>query len=748
MKLARLVAASLFLFAAAGAIASDPSYQWQRRVAGSGLGNPLTVNPLNPSTVFSAIGNQGAIVVSRDGGTSWSTLALVPGGGSIKAVCVSPLDTLVLLAGQERSGVADRVVRSTDGGTNWTETLAGEFSYFGVPIEFSEAHPDTVYTMMGTAFYRSTDFGATWAMRNGSPGFNTWCDAAVRPDSAGVLYVGDASSGIWKTTDGGATFHLVYATPGEIPMIAIDPVDPAVAYATKFNGPGSGVVKTTDFGESWQEVADFQAFTQCWGIAVDRTDHNRVVMGTYSADPARSGIYLSSDAGATWMRTSCGLHLPVSVNYGLLVLDSTRIFSLQDDGVYALGRIDLGGYLRASLHGVVYDSATGFPVTADVRLTQSICGSDSVIEQQTDPTGWFHFDGLHVSGGELNATYRIDVDPAIPYAQVSLSDVPCLPDGHPVSVPVASADIFVAGADSGGHAPYVLGILSSLGLRTAFWNTAYSGPAPLARGTEFTTKTVLYYAAGRTTPLTQAEDSALVACLDAGCGLIMAGQDLLERNPSAAIFTSKLRVGFSGNASIVYNEGTPGGILDSLNFFTNSNGADYPQSRDIMTATDSLTIPILGYGAGGATGVAGVRREFASNRAVFLGFGLETVNPTVKRETLIRRLFQYVTGTLAVGGRSEELPQAIRLEQNFPNPFNPSTMVSFTLPERMTVRLEVYDMLGRLVARLADGESFDAGEHRVSFRGEGLPSGVYACRLSAGGGSSTVARTRMMLLMR
>lgn len=54
----------------------------------------------------------------------------------------------------------------------------------------------------------------------------------------------------------------------------------------------------------------------------------------------------------------------------------------------------------------------------------------------------------------------------------------------------------------------------------------------------------------------------------------MTGQDLLERNPSSAIFTSVLGVGFGGNASNIYNEGTAGEILDSISLFTNSGGAD------------------------------------------------------------------------------------------------------------------------------------------------------------------------------
>ncbi|MGQ9604062.1 MAG: T9SS type A sorting domain-containing protein, partial [bacterium] len=71
------------------------------------------------------------------------------------------------------------------------------------------------------------------------------------------------------------------------------------------------------------------------------------------------------------------------------------------------------------------------------------------------------------------------------------------------------------------------------------------------------------------------------------------------------------------------------------------------------------------------------------------------------------------------------------LHENYPNPFNPVTTVEFALPERSNVELVVYDVLGREVARLADGE-YEAGRYRVSFDADRLSSGIYFCRMKAG----------------
>ncbi|MCP4251681.1 MAG: T9SS type A sorting domain-containing protein, partial [bacterium] len=83
-----------------------------------------------------------------------------------------------------------------------------------------------------------------------------------------------------------------------------------------------------------------------------------------------------------------------------------------------------------------------------------------------------------------------------------------------------------------------------------------------------------------------------------------------------------------------------------------------------------------------------------------------------------------------------------------PNPFNPSTTISYTLPSRARVHLGVYDVRGRLVATLAD-DVVAPGPHAVDWdgrndRGIAVPSGVYFYRLQAG----TEGLTRKMVLLK
>ncbi len=91
----------------------------------------------------------------------------------------------------------------------------------------------------------------------------------------------------------------------------------------------------------------------------------------------------------------------------------------------------------------------------------------------------------------------------------------------------------------------------------------------------------------------------------------------------------------------------------------------------------------------------------------------------------------------------EERPLSLRLDQNFPNPFNPNTSIRFTLDAGRQARLSVYDLVGREVAVLVDG-LMPAGEHSVTFNASALPSGIYFYILQSG----TQQMSRKMILMK
>jgi hypothetical protein len=82
-------------------------------------------------------------------------------------------------------------------------------------------------------------------------------------------------------------------------------------------------------------------------------------------------------------------------------------------------------------------------------------------------------------------------------------------------------------------------------------------------------------------------------------------------------------------------------------------------------------------------------------------------------------------------------PSGFQLCANFPNPFNPSTMIVFYSPRNEHVTLTVYDVTGRAIETLVEGE-VPPGEHQLQWSAEGLASGVYLCRMTARGFSQTI----------
>lgn len=113
-----------------------------------------------------------------------------------------------------------------------------------------------------------------------------------------------------------------------------------------------------------------------------------------------------------------------------------------------------------------------------------------------------------------------------------------------------------------------------------------------------------------------------------------------------------------------------------------------------------------------------------------------------KFSNALANTFQPVSG-VSDETPSTPVPDNFQLHANYPNPFNPSTTIAFTLERESDISLVVRDLLGHEVAVLADG-MHQAGTHRVQFEGEDLPSGVYFVTLWHAGRT----QTRSMLLLR
>jgi len=94
-------------------------------------------------------------------------------------------------------------------------------------------------------------------------------------------------------------------------------------------------------------------------------------------------------------------------------------------------------------------------------------------------------------------------------------------------------------------------------------------------------------------------------------------------------------------------------------------------------------------------------------------------------------VYEYKSSVTGIQSMNQHIPNEMRLEPNYPNPFNPSTMIRFTLSKPSRVKIEIYNTIGQRVDLLVN-QQMTAGTHKVEFTAQNLSSGIYFYRIQAG----------------
>jgi photosystem II stability/assembly factor-like uncharacterized protein len=225
------------------------------------------------------------------------------------------------------------VWETTDAGRTWNPIFDDEPVGSIGAIAVAPSNPNVVYVGTGEADMRS-DIASGNGMYVSKDGGKAWTHAglddsrqiaaiAIDPRNAAVAYVAalghqygpNDQRGIFKTVDGGNSWtKVLYKNPDTGAVdVALDPHDPNVVYAALWqtrrppwnvyppsNGPGSGLFKSSDGGATWKPLTSgLPAQTGRIGIAVSRPDPRRVY-AIVDASSSEGGVYRSDDAGATW----------------------------------------------------------------------------------------------------------------------------------------------------------------------------------------------------------------------------------------------------------------------------------------------------------------------------------------------------------------------------------------------------------------------------------------------------------------
>ncbi|MEZ4422155.1 MAG: glycosyl hydrolase [Gemmatimonadota bacterium] len=244
------------------------------------------------------------------------------------------------VAGQPRTyffgGVGGGVWKTTDAGQAWTNVSDGQIQTASVgAIAVAPSDPNVVYVGMGEhaprgvttshgdGVYRSTDAGRTWT-HLGLDDTRAISRIVVHPTNPDVVYVAAQGApygaseerGIYRSRDGGATWqkvHYVSETSGASEL-SMDPTNPRILYAAfwdhvrepwevRSGGPGSGLWKSTDAGETWTKLENgLPDLMGKIGVSVSGANPD-VVYAIIEAEPD-GGVFRSDDAGQSWRRVN------------------------------------------------------------------------------------------------------------------------------------------------------------------------------------------------------------------------------------------------------------------------------------------------------------------------------------------------------------------------------------------------------------------------------------------------------------
>lgn len=292
----------------------------------------ITVNPLNPYTMYGGVQIGGIFYRSFDGGNTWDTvLCEKPYIDGFQALAVSPADTNVILTatGQPMKGV----YRSTNMGKFWNTVTIPKFAMdtsmypndtkYMVNSESIMFDKDTLSNaFLGTNvsstfaskleawFCKSTDNGATWdTIYNFTAKHNIYALCGLTQNKMGALFQGAVGGYILKSDDKGYTWKVVYkpdvdALGQKTPIIKFSANNPNIGFAAQTRsekGVKGGILKTNDGGNTWFKILNQD--TSYWALELAEVG-DKITITTafhgYNDPSSKKHIIQSTDGGFGW----------------------------------------------------------------------------------------------------------------------------------------------------------------------------------------------------------------------------------------------------------------------------------------------------------------------------------------------------------------------------------------------------------------------------------------------------------------
>ena len=334
--------------------------------------------------------------------------------------------------------------RTQNAGVSWTPIFDREGTYAIGVVEIAPSNEDIIWVgtgennaqrsvAFGDGIYKSTDQGRTWTnmgLEESGHISQIW----IHPDDAdtvivasqGPLWSDGGDRGLFKTTDGGQTWTTLLSVDQftGINEFIVDPNDFDTIVASSYQrrrhvwvlingGPGSGIHRTTDGGESWTEMTSGLPSDDMGRIGLAMAPSNtNMLYAIIEAQPDEQGIYRSTDFGQNWEKRSS--HMTTSPQYyNEIVVDPLNEDVLYSLDTFSKRSID-GGQTFTDL-GIAHRHVDDHALWIDPNNTDHmIIGGDGGIYETWDGgTLWRHFNNL-----PLVQFYRIQPDNAAPFYNI------------------------------------------------------------------------------------------------------------------------------------------------------------------------------------------------------------------------------------------------------------------------------------------------------------------------------------------
>ncbi|MGE5499863.1 MAG: T9SS type A sorting domain-containing protein [Syntrophothermus sp.] len=607
------------------------------------------------------------------------------------------------------------IYRSADSGKSWSASDSGlskENEYRSFAVTPGDSGGSYIFTScmahrIGSKLYRSTNFGVNW-LEIDFPSTSIISTLFAVPGPSGVTYLiaGTEHDGIYRSNDNGKSWvHIITGlTHMRVTAFAADTANKIIYTCT---GDG-GVFRSANYGDIWTNVNSGlkDEIVNCLAVRQKTNGGTDLLAGTY-----KGGVFLSTDNGNRWKTINSGIS-------GTTV----RTFCLMGARIFA--GTDCSGIFYSTDNGESWTKAD-----SGIYPREEIISLASV----TDQSG-----GTNIFAGTAHGIYR-STNNGVSWDSINSG------------LPSNASEFYVALSNDG--------------------KKLFAGTVAYFPGDQNSARAHIYLSTDKGENWIR-RDSGLSGW-SFGVNPIIIRDSVIISGTSDGVFVSS-------NDGVSWSQGNFNYFVTSLAavgqniiatsftdmaiglFISTNNGMDWNKIRYAISGDTSLpqsgvyavgnNLYMGGYDIWGHSGIL-VSTDYGKNWSTITSnltdtwINLFSISPDGKyvfTGTQGRGAWRHTIGELAEvnAPRQPFSPAGFSLEQNFPNPFNPSTTIKYSIQKECKVTLTVYNTLGEIISVLVD-ETLNAGIYNVTFNTDGLSSGVYFYRIKAG---SFVQAKKMVLL--